>query len=53
MNPDNPYDAVLETGISGVDFTVCCILPFPLIGIVLIISMLRNTFGTVSSLFNK
>ena len=53
VNPDNPYDAVLETGISGVDFTVCCILPFPLIGIVLIISMLRNTFGTVSSLFNK
>ena len=53
VNPDNPYDAVLETGISGVDFTVCCILPFPLIGIVLIISMLRNTFGTVSSMFNK
>ena len=53
VNPDNPYDAVLETGISGVDFTVCCILPFPLIGIVLIISMLRNTFGTVSSLLNK
>ena len=53
VNPDNPYDAVLETGFSGVDFAVCCILPFPLIGIVLIIGMLKNTVGTVSSLFNK
>ena len=53
VNPDNPYDAVLETGISGVDFAVCCILPFPLIGIVLIVGMLKNTVGTVSSLFNK
>tara|TARA_B100000459_G_scaffold136641_1_gene93345 strand:+ start:4131 stop:4997 length:867 start_codon:yes stop_codon:yes gene_type:complete len=53
VNPDNPYDAVLETGVSGVDFAACCILPFPLIGIVLFIGMLRATFGTVSSFFNK
>lgn len=53
INPDNPYDAVLETGFSGVDFTVCCILPFPLIGIILLIGMLRTTFGAASSLFNK
>ena len=53
VNPDNPYDAVLETGISGVDFAVCCILPFPLIGMVLIVGMLKNTVGTVSSLFNN
>ena len=52
VNPDNPYDAVLETGISGVDFVVCFILPFPLIGIVLFVSMLRSTFGVVSSFFN-
>ena len=53
VNPDNPYDAVLETGISGVDFVVCFILPFPLIGIVLFVGMLRTTFGAASSLFNK
>ena len=52
VNPDNPYDAVLETGISGVDFVVCFILPFPLIGIVLFVSMLRSTFGVISSFFN-
>lgn len=52
VNPDNPYEAVLETGISGVDFTVCCILPFPLIGIVLFVGMLRTSFGAVSSFFN-
>ena len=53
INPDNPYDAVLETGLSGVDFAACCILPFPLIGIVLFVGMLRSTFGSVSSFFNK
>jgi hypothetical protein len=53
VNPDNPYDAVLETGFSGVDFAVCCILPFPLIGVALLVGMLRTTFGTVSSFFNK
>jgi len=53
VNPDNPYDAVLDTGFSGVDFAVCCILPFPLIGVALLVGMLRTTFGTVSSFFNK
>jgi len=47
VNPDNPSEAVLETGISGVDFAVCCILPFPLIGIVLIIAMTKSTYGAI------
>ena len=53
VNPDNPYESVLETGFSGVDFWVCCIFPFPLIGILLLVGMLRSTFKTVSSAFNK
>ena len=53
VNPDNPYEAVLEPGLSGVDFGVCCVLPFPLIGILLVVLMLKNTFGVVSSKFNK
>ena len=53
VNPDNPYEAVLETGLSGVDFGICCVLPFPLIGILLVVMMIKNTFGVVSSKFNK
>ena len=53
VNPDNPYEAVLEPGLSGVDFGVCCVLPFPLIGIFMVAMMLKNTFGVVSSKFNK
>ena len=53
VNPDNPYEAVLEPGLSGVDFGVCCVLPFPLIGVFMVAMMLKNTFGVVSSKFNK
>lgn len=53
VNPDNPYESVLETGFSGVDFWVCCIFPFPLIGIILLVGMLKRTFQTISSTFNK
>ena len=53
VNPDNPYEAVLEPGLSGVDLGVCCILPFPLIGILLVAMMLKSTFRVVSSKFNK
>jgi hypothetical protein len=53
VNPDNPYEAVLEPGLSGVDLGVCCILPFPLIGILLVAMILKATFRVVSSKFNK
>jgi len=49
VNPDNPYEAVLENGLSGVDFFVCCILPFPLVGIFLVFGMLKSTFATIVS----
>ena len=49
VNPDNPYEAVLENGLSGVDFFVCCILPFPIVGVLLVIGMLRSTFATIVS----
>ena len=35
VNPDNHEEAVLQPGLSGVDFFMCCFLLFPLIGIVL------------------
>ena len=53
VNPDNPYEAVLEPGLSGVDFGVCCVLPFPLIGIFMVAMMLKSTFRVVSSKLNK
>ena len=49
VNPDNPYEAVLENGLSGVDFFVCCILPFPLVGIFLVFGMFKSTFATIVS----
>ena len=49
VNPNNPYEAVLENGLSGVDFFVCCILPFPIIGVVLVVGMLKSTFATIVS----
>ena len=49
VNPNNPYEAVLENGLSGVDFFVCCVLPFPLIGIFLVFGMLKSTFATIVS----
>jgi hypothetical protein len=49
VNPDDPYEAVLENGLSGVDIFVCCILPFPLIGIFLVFGMLKSTFATIVS----
>jgi len=49
VNPNNPYEAVLENGLSGVDIFVCCVLPFPIIGIVLVVGMLKSTFATIVS----
>ncbi len=51
VNPDNPNEAVLENGFSGVDFFVCCLTPFLIIAIVLLIGMLKSTFTTVKSKF--
>ncbi|HJM41486.1 MAG TPA: DUF3592 domain-containing protein [Candidatus Thalassarchaeaceae archaeon] len=35
VNPDNHEEAVLQPGLSGVDFFICCFFIFPLCGILL------------------
>ncbi|MBR95859.1 MAG: hypothetical protein CMA81_03455 [Euryarchaeota archaeon] len=49
VNPENPTEAVLENGFSGLDFTICCVFPFVIIGIILLVSMLRSTFSTLKN----
>ena len=51
VNPDNPSEAVLENGFSGIDFGVCCVFPFVIIGIIMLVGMLKSTFTTVKSNF--
>jgi len=51
VNPDNPSEAVLENGFSGIDFGVCCVFPFVIIGIILLVGMLKSTFTTLKSNF--
>ena len=46
VNPSNHREAVLETGLSGVDFSTICICLFPLVGLVLL-------YGSVSQTFSK
>lgn len=46
VNPSNHREAVLDTGLSGVDFSNLCICLFPLVGIVLL-------YGSVSQTFSK
>lgn len=48
VNPENPSEAVLEPGLSGVDWFVCCILPFPLIGIFLVVGMIKSSISAVT-----
>lgn len=51
VNPDNPSEAVLENGFSGIDFGVCCVFPFVIIGIIMLVGMLKSTFTTLKSNF--
>ena len=51
VNPDNPSEAVLENGFSGIDFGVCCVFPFVIIGVIMLVGMLRSTFTTLKSNF--
>jgi hypothetical protein len=46
VNPSNHREAVLENGLSGVDFSTFCICLFPLVGLVLL-------YGSVSQTFSK
>jgi len=51
VNPDNPSEAVLENGFSGIDFGICCVFPFVIIGVIMLVGMLRSTFTTIKSNF--
>ncbi len=42
-DPDNPSESVLEPGLSGVDFFMCCFLVFPLVGLFLLYGSISST----------
>lgn len=51
VNPDIPSEAVLQTGLSGVSFFLCCFFIFPLIGLILLFNMSKKTIGFVRNLW--
>ena len=42
-DPGNPSESVLQPGLSGVDFFMCCFCIFPLIGLFLLYASLSST----------
>ena len=50
VNPSDHSEAVLETGLSGVDFSICLICLFPLVGLVLLYGSAKATFGRIKLL---
>lgn len=42
-DPGNPSESVLEPGLSGVDFFMCCFFIFPLIGLILLYGSISST----------
>ena len=46
VNPSDHSEAVLETGLSGVDFIICLICLFPLVGLVLLYGSAKATFSS-------
>ena len=51
VNPNVPSEAVLQTGLSGVSFFLCCFFIFPLIGLLLLFNMSKKTIGFVRNLW--
>ena len=47
VNPDKHEEAVLEPGLSGVDFFLCCFFLFPLVGLVLLVLCLKATYNSI------
>jgi hypothetical protein len=45
VNPSDHSEAVLETGLSAVDFFTLCLCLFPLVGLVLLYGSAKATFG--------
>jgi len=46
VNPENHEEAVLLTGLSGIDFFMCCFCIFPLVGIVLFVLSSMATYNS-------
>jgi hypothetical protein len=46
VNPENHEEAVLLTGLSGIDFFMCCFCIFPLVGIVLFVLSCMATYNS-------
>ena len=44
-DPDNPSESVLEPGLSGIDFFMCCFCVFPLIGLFLLYASISSTIS--------
>jgi len=47
VDPENPADAVLEPGWSGIDFFMCCFCLFPLVGILLFTACCVATYNSI------
>tara|TARA_B100001564_G_scaffold167664_1_gene140799 strand:- start:1121 stop:1765 length:645 start_codon:yes stop_codon:yes gene_type:complete len=44
-DPSNPSESVILSGLSGVDFFICCFFIFPLVGLLLLFASLKSTVG--------
>ena len=42
-NPDNPSEAVLNNGLSGVPFSTCCFFAFPMVGLIMLFVMTKES----------
>ena len=49
VNPDSPYEAVLETGLAAVPFMMFFFFLFPLVGVIILLGMLRVTILTIKN----
>ena len=47
VNPDNHEEAVLQPGMSGIDFFLCCFFIFPLVGIGLLALCINATINSI------
>ena len=44
-DPSNPSDSVLEPGLTGINFFLCCFFVFPLIGLFMLYGSIRMTLS--------
>ena len=44
-DPSNPSESVLLSGLSGIDFFICCFFIFPLVGLLLLFGSINASIG--------